>query len=317
MSDLKMTIACDDYDYVGPLRDGSVRPKGIDLNLIAVGCDERHHRMLQYGEYDACEFSMGTYLVARSQGVEDLEAIPFFPRRMFCHRFIFVRADSPIADASELKGKRIGLLGYQNSLALVVKSMLAHQYGVSADDVTWVTMRDERIAMNLPPGIGLVRAPKGQTLEELLLAGEIDAMVSPDLPPSWVAGEGTLRRLFADYENVEREYYRSTGLFPLMHVLVVKREILERDPWAATSLYDAFVLARHQCEALMRQPHRLSLAWSPVEAERAFFGRSPFYQGVRENRHDVERLLAFAQEQGMLSRALRVEELFAKNTIHS
>ncbi len=314
MSKLKLTIACDDYDYLGPLREGRVQAEGIDLNLLTVESGVRHQRMNQYGEYDACEYSMGSYMVARAHDIDGLLAIPFFPRRMFAHGFCFIRAGSGINRPSDLKGRRIGLLGYQNSLALVVKGMLMHNYGLPVTDVTWVTNREERVVGKRPPNIRIEQIEGGRRLEDLLLAGEIDALVEPDLPQAWLQGKGTIARLFPDPEKEERAYYEKTRIFPIMHPLVVKKEILDRDPWVATSLYEAFVESRRLHREFMKQPHRLSFVWSNVEEERRFFGKDPFYQGLRENRHDVEIMIQFAAEQGMLPRPLGVEELFAETT---
>lgn len=314
MSKLKLTLAIDDYDYLRPLREGSVTPEGIDLNLLTVESGLRHQRMAHHGEYDACEYSMGSYMVARALGADWLQAIPFFPRRMFAHRFFFVRAGAGVSKPTDLKGRRIGLLGYQNSLALIVKGMLMHAYDLPLADVTWVTQREERVPAALPPGIKVERADGGKGLEELLLAGEIDALVQPDFPQAWLQGKGTVERLFPDSAREERAYFERTGIFPIMHPLVVKKEILDRAPWVATSLYDAFVQSQRQYQAFMQQPHRLSFAWNPVEEERHFFGKDPFSQGLRENRHDVAALIGFAEEQGLLSRPLRVDEVFAEST---
>jgi len=314
MSKLKLTIACDEYDYLRPLREGRVQVEGIDLNLLTVESGIRHQRMNLHGEYDACEYSMGSYMVARAHGIDWLQAIPFFPRRMFGHSFCFIRAGSGITRPSDLKGSRIGLLGYQNSLALIVKGMLMHSYGLPVTDVTWVTNRDERVSGRLPPNIKVEQVEGGRRLEHLLLAGEIDALVEPDLPEAWLHGKGTVARLFPDCEKEERAYYERTRIFPIMHPIVVKKEILDRDPWVATSLYEAFVESKRQYRKLMAQPHRLSFVWNKLEEERQFFGKDPFYQGLRENRHDVETMIQFADEQGMLPRRLGVEELFAANT---
>lgn len=314
MTRLKLTVACDDYDYLRPLREGRVRAEGLDLNLIRVECGLRHHRMNNFGEYDACEFSMGSYLVARAHDIDWLQAIPFFPRRMFCHRYCFIRAGSGINKPADLRGRRIGLLGYQNSLALMVKGMLMHTYGLPVTEVTWVTLRDERVDCKLPPRIKLERAEGGKRLEELLLAGAIDALVEPELPQAWLQARGTVARLFPECEKEEREYYKKTRLFPIMHALVIKKEILAKDPWVATSLYEAFAESRRLYDEFMQQPHRLSFAWPSLEEERKFFGKDPFYQGLRENRHDVEALIQFAQEQGMLPRPVTADELFASNT---
>jgi 4,5-dihydroxyphthalate decarboxylase len=314
MSRLKLSIACDDYDYLRPLREGRVHAEGIELNLLTVESGVRHQRMSRYGEYDACEYSLGSYMVARAHDMNWLQAIPFFPRRMFAHRFCFVRAGSGITRPCDLKGGKIGLLGYQNSLALIVKGMLMHGYGLPVTDVTWVTTREERVSAKLPPNIKVQRLDGERRLEDLLLAGEIDALVEPDLPEAWLQREGTVARLFPDCEKEEREYYERTRIFPIMHPIVVKKEILDRDPWVATSLFEAFAQSRTLYRELVQQPHRSSVVWNKDEEERQFFGKDPFSQGLRENRHDVASMIQFAEEQGMLPRSLGVDELFAEST---
>lgn len=314
MTRLPLTLACSAYDYLQPLRDGEVQAEGLDLNLLTVACGTRHQRMIDHAAYDACEFSMGSYLVARARDRGELQAIPFFTRRMFCHRFCFVRAGAGIAGPAALAGRRIGLLSYQNSLAIFAKDLL-RRAGLALDAVTWVTTGKERVDTPLPPGVRLERAPAGRTLEQLLLAGEIDLLVEPDLPRGWLAGDGTLAPLFADSERDERAYHQATGVFPIMHPLVIQQAILDRHPWVATSLYDAFARSRRRYSELMQQPHRLSFAWPPVDAERRWFGRDPFAPGFAANRHDVAYMIQLAHDQGLLARPLAPEELFAPSTL--
>jgi 4,5-dihydroxyphthalate decarboxylase len=264
MHALKLTLACDDYDYLRPLREGRVRVEGIDLNLLTVESGVRHRRMSLYGEYDACEYSMGSYLVARAQDDDWLQAIPFFARRMFAHRFCFVRAGAGIATPADLRGGRVGMLGYQNSLALIVKGMLTHDHGLPLTDVTWVTTRDERVSRPPPPNVEIVRLDGARRLEDLLLAGEIDAMVEPDLPHAWLRGDGTLARLFPDCEKAERDYYERTRIFPIMHPVVVKKEMLDRDPWVATSLFEALMESKRLSRRTVSPTPRESRAARPT-----------------------------------------------------
>lgn len=316
MAKLKLTVACSEYDYLQPLVEGRAQPQGIDLNLIFVESGIRHMRMYRHGEYDACEFSMCSYLVARGQDVDWFQAIPFFPRRMFGHKFCFVRAGSGITKPSDLKGGRIGLRTYENTLALVVKGMFMHNYDLPVTDVTWVLVNKEPVGVKLPPRIKVERIEEGKTLADLLASGEVDAEVEPDLPQAWLSGEKTLERLFPDFKKEEQEYYQRSRIFPIMHPIVIKKEILDRDPWVATSLFEAFRKTQRIYREFMQQPHRLSFAWGGayLEEERSFFGKDPFYQGLKENRHDIETMIQFAQDQGLLARPLNVEELFTENT---
>jgi 4,5-dihydroxyphthalate decarboxylase len=316
MAKLRLTVACDQYDYLQPLREGRVQAEGIDLNLITVESGIRHERMYHYGEYDACEFSMSSYLVARGQDVDRLQAIPFFPRRMWGHKFCFIRTGSGITRPADLRGGRIGLRSYENTLALVTKGMFMNSYDLPVTDVTWVVVNQAHVGFKLPLTIKVEYVDGKRRLEDLLVEGSIDAEVEPDLPRAWIRGEGTIARLFPEFEKEERAYYQRTKIFPIMHPVVIKKEIVDRDPWVATSLLEAFMASRRAYNDFMEQPHRLSFAWarSYLEEERKFFGKDPFYQGFKENYNDVANLIKFAEQQGMLGRSLTVEELFTENT---
>ena len=316
MAKLKLTVACDRYDYLQPLREGRVQPEGIDLNLLTVESGIRHQRFYHYGEYDACEFSMSSYLVARGKDIDWFPAIPFFTRRMFGHKFCFVRAGSGIRKPPELRGRRIGIRSYENTLALMVKGMFMNNYDLPVQEVTCVCTSKELVGAKPPSNIKLEYRDGGTKLQDLLLAKEVDAEVEPDLPPAWLRQEGNVERLFPDFEKEERDYYKKARIFPIMHPIVIKKEILDRDPWVATSLLEAFKEAQRLHREFMQQPHHLSFAFarSYLEEERAFFGKDPYYQGLKENRHDLETMIQFAQEQGMLGRPLTVDELFTENT---
>jgi 4,5-dihydroxyphthalate decarboxylase len=316
MAKLKLTIACDKYDYLQPLREGLIRTEGIDLNLLTVESGMRHQRMYNHGEYDACEFSMSSYLVAKSQDVNWFHAIPFFPRRMFTHKFCFIRAGSDIKKPADLKGARIGLRTYENTLALITKGMFHNAYDLPVTDVTWVITSKEPVGSKLPSAIKIEQVEGKWRLEDLLIQGKVDAEAEPDLPEAWIRGDGTVERLFPDFENEEKNYYMKSKVFPIMHPIIIKTDILKNDPWVATSLYESFMASRRAYDEFMQQPHRLSFAWgrSYLEEERKFFGKHPFYQGLKENYHDIETMITFAAQQGMLARALTVEELFTENT---
>jgi 4,5-dihydroxyphthalate decarboxylase len=224
-----------------------------------------------------------------------------------------VRTDSDFRKPSDLRGKRIGIRTYENTLAVMAKGMFAHDYGLPLEDVTWVCINNELVGTRPPPSIKVEQLAQGRKLEDLLLAGAIDATVEPELPKSWLAGDSRLARLFPDFEAEEREYFRRTRIFPIMHPIVVRKELLDREPWVARSLFDMLCECQRRWRAFMQQPHRLSFAFgaSHVEREQAFFGGDPYVQGARANRHDLETMIAFCAEQGMLDGPLTVDELFS------
>jgi 4,5-dihydroxyphthalate decarboxylase len=312
---LTITLAIDQYDFLQPFRSGEIAAEGLDIEWITLSSKTRHDRMYHDRAFDACEFSMAGYLIAKSRNIDWLTAIPFFSRRMFGHHFCFVRAGSPYAKPADLKGGRIGIRTYENTLAVMVKGMFAHDYGLPVESVTWVCVNNALVGTRPPSTIRVEQLEQGRKLEDMLIAGEIDAMVEPALPRSWLAGKRTLARLFPDFQKAEQEYFRRTRIFPIMHPIVVKQDVLERAPWVARSLFDALCESQQRYTEFMQQPHRLSLAWaaSYLEQERAIFGGSPYPQGLAANRHDLQAAVKFAQEQGLLDRSLVPDELFPEN----
>ncbi|MBI4194630.1 MAG: ABC transporter substrate-binding protein [Betaproteobacteria bacterium] len=312
---MKLSVALDRYDYLQPFYEGKIQAEGLEIDLTILDSKTRHIRMYRDGAFDACEFSMASYLVARSRHIDWLQAIPFFPRRMFGHHYCFVRAGSEFKSPSDLRGRRIGIRTYENTLAVMVKGMFDHDYGLPVEEVTWVCANNELVGTKPPPSVRIEQLKEGRKLEDLLAAGEIDATVEPALPQGWLAGKGTVARLFPDFWKEEQEYYKRTRVFPIMHPVVIKKEVLDREPWVARSLFDAFNRSQRLYEQFMQQPHRLSFVWaaSYLEQERALFDGDPFPQGLRANRHDLLTMIGFAQEQGLLDRSLAVDEIFTEN----
>jgi len=259
---------------------------------------------------------MSSYLVARSQDIDWFQAIPFFTRRMFGHKFCFVRIGTDIKAPEDLKGKKVGIRSYENTLALMVKGMFMEDYNLPVESVTWVCTNSELVGSKPGPDIKIEYVDTPAGLEDLLLAGEVAAEVEPDLPRGWLEGTQRVRRLFSDFATEEKSYYQKTKVFPIMHPIVVKKEILEQHPWVASSLYEAFNESFHMHREFMQQPHRLSFAFarSYLEEERQLFGRDPYIQGLSLNRHDLQTMIDFASKQGMLARPLTPEELFVENT---
>jgi 4,5-dihydroxyphthalate decarboxylase len=195
------------------------------------------------------------------------------------------------------------------------KGMFAHDYGLPLEDVTWVCANNELVGVKPPSTIKIEQLQEGRKLEDLLIAGEIDATVEPGLPQNWLNGKGTVARLFPDFLKDEQEYYNRTRVFPIMHPIVIKKDVLDRSPWVAKNLFNALSESKRLYVQFMQQPNRLSFAWatSYLEQERALFGGDPFYQGLRANRHDLQTMIGFAEEQGLLARPLDVDELFTED----
>lgn len=313
MTALKLTLACGHYDRTQTLIDGRVRVEGVDLNFIPLRPGETFWRMLNNAEFDASEMSLSSYTTLRSEGDDRFLALPVFPSRVFRHSAVYLRADSPIREPAELKGKRIGVGDYEMTAAVWVKGFLQHEYGVRPQDVTWVT--GSPVRRRAPPeGVRIEPAPAGTNPEAMLEAGEIDALISVMLPRA--LGNG-VRRLFPDYRQVESEYYRKTGIFPIMHTLVLRRELYDAEPWLAISLYKAFCRARDAAYRWLYDTDALpvSLPWitAEIEATRQLFGHQIWDYSVEGSRPTLEALVSYVHEQGVARRKMQVEELFAPN----
>ncbi|MDP6561245.1 MAG: ABC transporter substrate-binding protein, partial [Candidatus Binatia bacterium] len=309
---LKLTIACDGYDYLAPLKDREVEAEGIDLNLLTVQSGTRHERMFRYGEYDACEFSMSSYLVARGRDIDWFQAIPFFPRRMFGHKFCFIRAGSGFGQPADLQGCRIGLRSYENTLALMVKGMLMHDYGLPVEKVNWVCVNKELVGSSPPDNIRIDHLEEKRTLADILLTQEVEAEVEPDLPSEWLKGEKTVERLFPDFEAEERSYYKKTRIFPIMHTVVIKEHILEQAPWVAVSMLQALQKSKELCYRRMRDPRNLALVWvkEGIQEQEALFGPDPWPYNLEDNRAALEAVVRYEFEQGMVKKKPPIEDLF-------
>jgi 4,5-dihydroxyphthalate decarboxylase len=316
MARLRLALALDEIDAVRPLADGTVQPDGVKLTVLTVPDATRFVRAARR-EFDGAEYSISSYLLARSLGREELIAIPVFPRRMFPHRFVFVRREAGIKGPPDLAGRRVGIHSYENSLALVTRAMLWHDHGVAPADVVWIASRGGLVGAPPPPGVRVEAMPGGRTLPAMLEAGEIDAMVFPEVVAPFRAGAPWIQRLFARVREEEIGFYRTHRTFPIMHVVVLQREVVERHPWVATALRDAFETAKRQTYAFYEQPYRTSLAWGGWlwEEERAVLGPDPWPHTVRDNVRDLELLMTWSVEQGLMKGVLPVASLFAPGTV--
>ena len=313
MTNLKLTLACGRYDRTQPLIDGRVAPEGVDLTFLPLRPGETFWRMLNHGEFDVSEMSLSSYTILRSEGDTRFIAIPVFPSRVFRHSAVYLRADSKIAKPQDLKGKRVGVADYQMTAAVWVRGFLMDDYGVRAEDISWVIGRPVR-TIKPPEGISCEFMKPQTTLEAMLERGEIDALASVMIPASLGT---TVRRLFPDPRKVEREYYERTRIFPIMHTFVLKTRLYEENPWLAVSFYRAFGRARDIAYHWMYDTDALtvSLPWviDELETTRKIFGPQIWDYSIEGSRPTLDALVRHLDEQKLTRRRMSVEELFVPN----
>jgi len=328
MGKLNLSFGCWDYDRISPLINGDVSVKGIELNWLNMPVEETFFRMTRYQEFDVAEMSLSSYLIAKDRGYPKFTALPVFMSRMFRHSGIYIHTQKGISKPEDLKGKKVGIPEYQLSACVWIRGFLRDDYDVSPSDLYWFTGgqetpgRVEKISIQYPPDIHVSRIPEDRTLNEMLDAGEIDAFIAPRAPSCFMKGSPNVARLFPNFVEVEQDYYKRTGIFPIMHVVVVKDEILQKHPWAAQNLYQAFVEAKQKVYENLRQTAALkvTLPWLLVEVEktRHILGEDFWPYGLTENnRKTLEAFIRYAHQDGLISKPLKVEELFAKETLEA
>jgi 4,5-dihydroxyphthalate decarboxylase len=323
---LPLVLACWDYDRTRALQDGRVRAEGIDLTYLPLGMPESFFRMLHHREFGASEMSLSWYTRTLTFDEPPLIAIPVFPSRMFRHSSIYVHARSGIAEPRDLIGKRIGVPEYQMTAAVWIKGMLAEHYGVPVSSVTYHTggLRQpgrSELPLNLPSEISVRPIGDDETLNSLIESGCIDALYTAEAPESFRSGSPNVRRLFEDYERVERDYYAETKIFPIMHTVVLRRDLYESNPWVAQSLQTAFeraqAIAYEELEEMTAL--KVMLPWLPgdIGATRAAMGDDFWPYGFERNHKTLDTFLRYSFDQGLLTRRLEPEELFAPSTLRT
>src|SRR6267143_5083427 len=239
---MRLSFACGDYDRLRPLRDGRVRAEGLELTFLTLGPEETFHRQIVHREFDASEMSLGSYVTGMAQGSAPFVAIPIFPSRAFRHSSAYVNTSAGIARPEDLSGKRVGVAEYQLTANVWLRGILDDEYGVRATEVRWFVGgldqagRRLKQTLVLPPEIHLEAISSDDTLSGMLERGDLDAVFTPRMPGPFVNGSARIRRLFPDYRRAEADYFRRTGIFPIMHTVVIRRDLYERDRWVAQSL---------------------------------------------------------------------------------
>ena len=314
MAKLKLTVACGDYEIVRPLADGSVTADGIELIMLTdMGSRERHWRMARKREFDACEMNVGGYLMERDYG-DPISALPVFLHRRFRHGFIFVNRDAGIRTPKDLIGKKIGGTNFQPASNIWMRGILEQYYGVPHRDCTWVVERSEDVEFTPPQGLRIEMIPPDKRLDAMLAEGEIPAMLSPDIPRRFLEGDKRIVRLFGDYKQVEIDFFKQTGIFPIMHVTAIKRDIVDKYPWVATNLTKAFDEAKALAYRRIANPRVAPLAWirTAWEEQLDVLGNDPWAYGLNDaNRKNLQAVQRYCHQQGLIKTMLPLDELFA------
>ena len=301
---LHLTLSCGDYEITRPLIDGTVSPEGIELTILSSASSrDRQWRLARSAECDLAELNACAYFMARARG-HPYVALPVFPHRRFRHGFIFVNTSKGILQPSSLVGRKVGVeSGFQPAAAVWLRGILSDEYQISHKDITWVTDRDEDIPFTPQQGLRIERAEPG-SLDRLLVAGQLDALISPGYPASFLAGSRDVGRLFPDFKEEEQRYYRKTGIFPIMHLLVVREDLVEKHPWIASSIAFAFNEAKRLAYERVWNPRVVPLVWfsSAWEEQNTVFGHDPWEYGLGDrNKQNLRTLIRYTCEQGLIS----------------
>lgn len=316
MANLRLTLSCNEYDRTRFLVDGTVKPEGIDLTVVSLPSEERHRRFSRDLEFDVCELQMGVFLGWIGRGAP-FTAIPVFPHRKFCHGNVLVHQSSGIENPEDFAGKIVGMRAHFNPVSLWIRGILQDEYGVPVRSLKLRTNQQEQVPGWEPPEwMQIERLPKGQKIEDVFPRGEIDACMLPEIAPKHLRMTG-VRRLWANFREVEKQYYVRTKIFPIRHVVVVKNSILERHPWVAENLLKAFTEAKEMGINHVSDTRRSFLAWygAELEEERELFGADAWPYNIKDNRVALETMMRYAAMVGITERKLEIKQMFVENAL--
>ncbi len=318
---LHLTLAATDYDHVRDLMNGTVRVDGITLTSFVLPVEEVFFRFIKNREWDISELSFGKFIGFASQGDSPFVGIPVFPSRVFRQSAFYARADRKIASPKDLVGKTVGIPEWAQTAGIYARGYLAESCGIDLKSIQWVQAgmnqagREEKVEFKLPKGIRYEQR-RDTSISALLLSGEIDAAISARVPDAFKQGEGKIVRLFPNYRAAEARYYRETGIFPIMHVIALRRALFERYPWVAMNLFKAFEEAKARSLERMHDltASRIPVPWSAAIAEEwgRDFGNDPFAYGLEANRKTLDAFCRFAHDQGVTAKRMTPDDLFPK-----
>jgi 4,5-dihydroxyphthalate decarboxylase len=321
MTRLALTFACGSYDRTEALRTGEVPIEGIDLNYLSIEAPrEIFDRMVGGLEFDVSELSCSEFISMTAAGKCPFVALPVFPSRTFRHGFIYINKNSGVSAPKDLEGKRIGVPLYTQTAAIWIRGHLMHRYGVNLDSLRWVQGAVEKTGTHGKPHalaplkpVNIEQNKSGHSLGELLVKGEIDALIGSRQPDE-LGRSANIARLFPDYRSVEREFYIQTKIFPVMHLVAIRRDVYEKNRWIANSLYKAFLDAKKYALVRMRfsgsQCYMLPWQRADVDEIDEIFGGDPWPYGVEANRPTLAALVQYMAEQNFIAQPMPIEELF-------
>ena len=309
---IPLTLACGDYEIVRALKEGTVTVDGVDLTMVtAMDSSTRHWRFLRNGEFDAAELSGSGYLAARDRGLA-VRAVPVFLHRRFRHGFAFINTGKGIAKPTDLIGRKVGVKSFMVTATLWLRGILEHEYGVPHRSIEWFAEIDDDVAFTPPKDLKLTRLANDQSVEAMLVEGKLDALLHADLIEG-LGSDPRVGRLFPDYKAEEISYFRKTEIFPIMHVMAIRAEIAARHPWIPVNLYNAFNQSKTAAMKRMENPRIVPLAWyrEAWEEQEEILGRDPWEYGLSpRNRKNLDTLVGYSHEQGLISRRIALDELF-------
>jgi 4,5-dihydroxyphthalate decarboxylase len=327
---LRLTVACGDYEIVRAIKEGTVKADGLDLVMLTgMGPRERHWRMARHAEFDICEANVGAYFMERDHAAlaseasgqrgnsiarVALTAIPVFLHRRFRHGFLFVNAKAGIREPKDLIGKKVGGTNFQPASNIWMRGILEEEYGLPHRQVTWVVERSEDVAFTPPKDLRIEMVAPGKKLDVMLAEGELPAMLSPEIPRLFLQGDKRIVRLFPNYKDIELGYFRKTGIFPIMHVTTIKQEIVDKYPWVPTNLVKAFEEAKNIAYRRIANPRMVPIAWvrTALEEQEEVLGTDPWAYGLTPaNRKNLETVLRYTHQQGMIGKMMPLDSLFA------
>ena len=305
--------------------DGRVEIEGCEVNFIPLPVEEVFHRAYIHQEFDVAEIGFSPFLISLSRGISPYVAIPAFLSRMFRHNAVYIRRDRKIRGPEDLRGKRIGVPEFQMSAVMWVRGMLNDEHGIKIDEINWVQGgleefgRTDKFPLNLPEGFPLETVPEGKTLNSLLQDGGLDAVISARAPSCFISGCEHVGRLYEDFRSEEKEYYKRSKVFPIMHAVGIRNEIVDQHPWLPASVYKAFLEAKKISDSDLTQVAALkvTLPWLTAELEetKQVMGEDYWPYGIDANRHTLETMARYSYEQGLATRLLGVEEMFAESAM--